>query len=233
MKKTLAFVDLCWKSLLPIYRIEHSVFYEIAIFKKVALKNGVPQIWSLGPSFSLLYLNALMDSCRYFTPYLFADDTCLLFPTKPSCEEPNKEITSIVRWLHSNKLEINHSKSFFLNFIEQKNITRHRADCLLNNCHCFKCLGLTVLYWLSLNIRRAQWFCFQKMSKFFSILALLRKSCNRKSSFLFYWSTVGPVFEYGDLIYGCTTLGCIQKMEKLQKKILRRVFFKKTLWLNL
>ena len=44
---------------------------------------------------------------------------------------------------------------------------------------------------------------------------------------MFYKTTVVPVFEYGLLIYGGTTLNTLQKIERLQKKIFRIVFRKK------
>ena len=43
---------------------------------------------------------------------------------------------------------------------------------------------------------------------------------------MFYKTTVVPIFEYGLLIYGGTTLNKLQKIERLQKKILRIVFRK-------
>ena len=44
---------------------------------------------------------------------------------------------------------------------------------------------------------------------------------------MFYKTTVVPIFEYGLLIYGGTTLKKLQKTERLKKKILRVVFRKK------
>ena len=44
---------------------------------------------------------------------------------------------------------------------------------------------------------------------------------------MFYETTVVPIFEHGIFIYGRTTLNRLQKIERLQKKILRLVFRKK------
>ena len=96
------------------------VLFNNSFSKEVSTENGVPEGSVLGPFLFLLYLKDLVDACRYSTPYLFADDTCLLFPKQPSCEELNKEITPIAGWLPSTKLEINHSKSFVLNFWSKK-----------------------------------------------------------------------------------------------------------------
>ena len=97
-----------------------SVLMNNSFSKDVLSEDGVLQGSVLGTLVFLLYLNDLVDLCRYSPPYLFADDTCLFFPKQPSCEELNKEITSVVGWLHSNKLEMNHSKSFVVNFLSRK-----------------------------------------------------------------------------------------------------------------
>ena len=49
--------------------------------EEVSSENGVPQGSVLGPLLFLLYLNDLVNACRFSTPYLFADDNCLLSRT--------------------------------------------------------------------------------------------------------------------------------------------------------
>ena len=139
--------------------------------KEVASDNGVPQGSVLGPFLFLLYMNDLLDACRYSKPYLCADDTCLLFPKQPSCEELNKEIKSIVGWLHSNKLEINHSKSFDLISCKH-NSTGHHGDFLLDFYHRFKYLGIITDSHITFE-EHMEFVC-RKLPKFVSILARLR-----------------------------------------------------------
>ena len=43
---------------------------------------------------------------------------------------------------------------------------------------------------------------------------------------MLYKTTVVQIFEFGLLIYGGTTLNMLQKIERLQKKILRIIFRK-------
>ena len=83
------------------------------IFEEFSSENAVPQGSVLGPFLFSLYWNDLVDACRYSTPYVFADDTCLLLQKQPICEDLKKEIKSIVGWVHSKNLEINHSKFLF------------------------------------------------------------------------------------------------------------------------
>ena len=94
------------------------VLWKNIFSNEVSLENGVPQGSVLGPFVFLIYLNGLMYACRCSTRDLLADDTWLIFTKKQSGEELNKQITSIVRWLHSagnQQLE-----KFFHNFLSKK-----------------------------------------------------------------------------------------------------------------
>ena len=87
----------------------------------------------------------------------------------------------------SNKLEINHSENFSRIFFLEKNSNRKHRDCIIYNGHRFKFLGIIIDSLLTFEEHRE--FVCRKLQKFVSILARLRKSCNRKTLILLYWSS--------------------------------------------
>ena len=86
------------------------------ISKELIVRNGVPQGFVLGPVLFILYFNDFVDAFKLYTPYFFADDTILLSKIRPTSEELNTESHSVSHWLHQNKLDLNESKTFVMNF---------------------------------------------------------------------------------------------------------------------
>ena len=77
---------------------------------------GVPQGSVLGPLLFLLYVNDL-SSCSSNSPWLFADDTCLIANNSSHVKlikKVNEEICSVNKWMNANKLTINMTKSNIL-----------------------------------------------------------------------------------------------------------------------
>ena len=165
-----------------------------------------------------------MNACKLSTPYFFADDTSLLFKLRPTPEKLNTEIHSVSLWLHQNKLDLNESKTFVKNFFEIKADTNVQ-NCAVQKCNTYKYLGVILDANLTLEAHVES--IYLKLKKWFGIIARLWKTCSRNTILMFYKTTVVPIFEYGLLIYGGTTLNKLQKIEPLQKKILRIVYSKK------
>ena len=55
------------------------VIWKNRISNELLVKNGVPQGSVLCPVLFILYFNDFVDACKLSTPYLFDDDTSLLF----------------------------------------------------------------------------------------------------------------------------------------------------------
>ena len=97
--------------------------------------HGVAQGSTLGPLLFLIYINDLPHSVNCI-PRLFADDTCLVFsaptPTQLSAIM-NEDLDNISKWLYSNKLTANPSKSNALIIPPKLNKPPSMIDLSLNN----------------------------------------------------------------------------------------------------
>ena len=113
--------------------------------------DGVAQGSTLGPLLFLIYINDLPHSVNCI-PRLFADDTCLVFsaPTPTQLNSiMNKDFDNISKWLNSNKLTVNLSKSNALIIPPKLNKPQPTIDLSLNNSsisisNSAKYLGVTI-----------------------------------------------------------------------------------------
>jgi hypothetical protein len=93
-------------------------------FKWSKVKHGVPQGSVLGPLLFLLYINDFpLAIDRLSTPILFADDTSLVVTDRNPANidaKLNTNLQIVFKWFKSNKLSINFSKTYCMQFKTKK-----------------------------------------------------------------------------------------------------------------
>ena len=86
---------------------------------KAEVKHGVPQGSVLGPLLFLIYINDLPKSLRYGLPFIFADDTALIYVErnpKALQKRINIDMKLLLRWLKANKISLNVDKTEIIIF---------------------------------------------------------------------------------------------------------------------
>ena len=93
--------------------LDNSTSLYLVLNPNCAVCHGVPQGSVLGPLLFLIYINDLANALTYSDPYIFADDTALLYSDSnlPCIERRvNKDLERFVSWIESNKIGLNVNK---------------------------------------------------------------------------------------------------------------------------
>ena len=168
---------------------------------------GVPQGSVLGPLLFLIYINDLSKVSKKLTFFLFADDTNIYYESQDLTEiqkTVNKELKKVCKWLDSNCLALNISKTNFVIFHSPRNKPDYYSQIWkkkISQEACVKFLGLLLdsnLSWKAHVTELAR-----KLSRSVGLFYKLRHYASLDIKLL-YHGIFYPFLMYGIHLWGLT-----------------------------
>jgi len=197
----------------------------------LGISCGVPQGSVLGPLLFLIYVNDICNAAPEAKIKLFADDTnifvhgCDLIDVMKNTNEYLRLLSS---WFISNKLSLSIDKTCFTVFGPKKiretkiQLNVHNAE--IKNVKSCKYLGVLIDEDLSWTHHIE--YVYDKIVKFIGIFYKLRDKVPSHCLRDIYFSFVYPHILYGIELYGCAYQSHLDKLVKLNNKLLRILQFK-------
>ena len=193
-------------------------------------KVGVPQGSSLGPLLFLIYINDLKNVIKEENINIFADDTTILLHDKNPHKLmtlANETLVNIDKYFKANAVNINESKTQYL-FICPKGMKIDLTEKLeyrnssLREANEIKFLGVYIDK--NLTFARHTDYLITRLRRYVSLFYRLRGLVPRQQMIMLYFAHIHSIIAYCILAYGRGNSGNLEKLKRLQNRILRIIF---------
>jgi hypothetical protein len=197
------------------------------------LSHGVPQGSVLGPLLFLIFVNDMPNAIQDNRVRLFADDTNLFIHAKSLTlleATANECVEALNQWFCYNKLSVNISKTCYTLFKLKQGVGNEVITVKLNDVpieQVKNCKYLGVLIDEHLNWNDHIDCVYNKIVKFTSIFFKLRVLLPPYALRNLYFAVVFPHILYGIEVYGSAAAYRLDRLVKLNNKILRTLQWKK------
>ena len=199
--------------------------------REIVMPYGVPQGSVLGPLLFLVYINDLHNAIKYSTVRHFADDTNLLINNKSPKQlqkHMNLDLRSLCKWLKSNKISLNASKTELLICKHPNKKINYDFKIKIDGKKIIpskyvKYLGVLIdsnLNW-SFHINMLS----TKLSRAIGMIAKIRHYVSEGTLRSIYFGIFSSLLTYGATVWGQTRNKHFYRVERIQNKAIRLINF--------
>ena len=192
---------------------------------------GVPQGSVLGPLLFLIYINDLHSTINFCTTRHFADDTNLLIKNKSLKQlkkRLNLDLRNLCRWLKSNKISLNASKTKLIIFRHPNKTINYELKIKIDGkrlipSEYIKYLGVIIdqhLTWGNHIDNIAG-----RLSRSVGMLSKIRHYVNESTLRMIYFGIFSSIMTYSVQIWGQIESINVNRISKLQDKAIRIINF--------
>lgn len=199
--------------------------------KQFIATSGVPQGSILGPLLFIMFINDITDYIEHSDFLLYADDLKIynVINSQSDCESLQRDLKNLEGFCDNNRLELNISKCRSMSFYRSKHCTNFIYT--IDNVTLVRVeeiVDLGVLFSKNLHFNsHVVMLCDQGMRKLGLIIRICKDFLNLKVHTLLFNAYVRSKLEYASVIWNPNTKTYSEMIEKIQKKFLRSMYYKK------
>lgn len=195
--------------------------------EQLEITAGVPQGSILGPLLFLLYINDIRNVSELTNPYLFADDSSILWKNKNLnnlFDIAKEDFKLYINWFIANKLALNFTKTDFLVWDWNSKSNTLIPDEIVIDGHIIKRSAeikyLGVILDDKLNWEKQINNVANKIARALGIMYRINYYIPRKTVMMLYYSLIYPHLLYGILLWGNAKIKYLRLITKLQNRFL-------------